>query len=230
VRPARLRPLRHHPMTGPCQECGQPHVTHTGTPACSGHVVYDRDSYEPGQLRPPLPEPRPCKRAPTRGLTVCNSHGARAPHVKAAGQARHAEAQAAAAARKLIPDLADRAAITNPLETLLELASEANAFRESLRVMANSLDGRIRYAAGAGSGEQLRAEVAVYRQALKDTTDLLVAIARLDIEKTLARVTLAQAEQALASLRAGMDEAGLSDEQKRTVMTGAGRHLRAVAG
>jgi hypothetical protein len=61
-----------------------------------------------------------------------------------------AEQKAAATARKLIPDVADRTAITNPLETLLELASEANAFRESLRIMANELDGKIRYAAGGG--------------------------------------------------------------------------------
>lgn len=165
-----------------------------------------------------------------QGQHVCGSHGGRAPQVKNAAAARVAEQQITNAARKLIPDVADRTVITNPLETLLELASEANAFRESLRVMANELDGRIRYSASSGTGEQLRAEVSTYRQALKDTTDLLVQIARLDIEKMLARVTLAQAEQALASLRAGMEEARLTDEQKRTVMASAGRHLRAVAG
>jgi hypothetical protein len=46
----------------------------------------------------------------------------------------------------------------------------------------------------------------------------------------LARVTLAQAEQALAAVRAGMDAAGLTEDQRRSVMTNAGRHLRAVAG
>lgn len=198
-------------------------------PTCSGHVIRDREQYVAGQDRPLLDKPRPCRQfRPTDAGPdwKCDKHGGGAPQVKAV----EAERRFAAAARKLIPDVADRTPIGNPLERLLELASEADAFRESLRHLANALEGDIRYRGQGQGAEQLRAEVATYRQALKDTTDMLVAIAKLDIEKMLARVTLAQAEQALASLRAGMDEAALTDEQKRTVMTSAGRHLRAVAG
>jgi hypothetical protein len=69
--------------------------------------------------------------------------------------------------------------------------------------MANELDGKIRYAPAAASGEQLRAEVATYRQALKDTTDLLVAIARLDIEKMLARIESRKVELTLEAMNQG---------------------------
>jgi hypothetical protein len=47
-----------------------------------------------------------------------------------------------AAARKLIPEVADRTVIDNPLKELLALASEANAFRESLRIISNGSTGR----------------------------------------------------------------------------------------
>lgn len=212
---------------GLCPECEQRHVTKHGHLSCAGHVRFNNDPTSP-DYRKRLPQPRPCQNDPAHGLTRCVHHGAGSKRVQAAGKQRAAEAEVAQVARKLIPDLADRAAITNPLETLLELASEANAFRESLRVMANQLDGKIRYAAGAGSGEQLRAEVATYRQAFKDTTDVLVAIARLDIEKMLARITVAQAEQSMAAMRAGMDDANLDEDQKRKVMGGVARHLRIV--
>jgi hypothetical protein len=214
--------------------CGQRHHTVHGTQACTGHVITDRSTYDPskpfGKQRELLPAPVPCKAAPMRGQACCKQHsGVAASHI-AAGERREAERKMTEAARKLIPDVADRARITNPLETLLELASEANAFRESLRIMANELDGKIRYAANGGSGEQLRAEVATYRQALKDTTDLLVAIARLDIEKLLARIESRKVEFTLDALSSGVNEAGLTDDQKRAVMTGVARHLRLVRG
>jgi hypothetical protein len=207
--------------------CGKRHLTHDGTEACAGHVVFDRASYVKGQHRQRLPEPRPCRRFATPGTPVCKNHGGRAAQVRDAGARRIAEARVEAAARKLIPEVADRTVIDNPLKELLALASEANAFRESLRIISNGLEGRIR---GHGTTETVRAEVTMYRQALKDTTDILGLIARLDIEKILARVTLVQAEQALAAFRAGCDAAGLTEEQRRSVMTNAGRHLRAVAG
>src|SRR4051812_29878356 len=207
--------------------CGKRHLTHDGTQACTWHVVLDRAGYVKGQKRPKLPEPRPCRKSAVAGTPVCNNHGGMAPRVRGAGTRRIAEARVEAAARKLIPEVADRTVIDNPLKELLALASEANAFRESLRIISNGLEGRIR---GDGNTESIRAEVTMYRQALKDTTDILGLIARLDIEKILARVTLVQAEQSLAAFRAGCDAAGLTEDQRRSVMTNAARHLRAVAG
>lgn len=210
-----------------CSSCGQRHLTRYGTQACSGHVTHDRASYIPGQDRKKLDQPRPCAAAPISGGNVCRNHGASS-KVKAAGQRRETERAMTEAARKLIPDLADRTAITNPLETLLELASEANAFRESLRIKANELDGQIRYAASGAAGEQIRAEVTLYRQAIKDVTDLLVAIARLDIEKMLARIESRKVEMTIEAMNRGCDDAGLNEEQKRAVMAGVARHLRSV--
>jgi hypothetical protein len=200
----------------PCPTCGEPHLTaQHGVQACTGHISTGERA---GQ---------PCRRSPIRGARVCQYHGGAAKQVREAGQRNVAEQKAAATARKLIPDVAERVAITNPLETLLELAGEVNAFRESLRIKANELDG-IRYAAGSGAGEQTRAEVTLYRQAIKDTTDLLVAIARLDIEKMLARIESRKVEMTLDAMNQGCTDAGLNEDQKRAVMVGVARHLRVV--
>jgi hypothetical protein len=209
--------------------CGQRHLTRRGVQACSSHVRTDRTTYAPGEPRDPLPQPRPCRSSPFTGMPTCQRHGINQAHREVAAQ-REAERKMTEVARKLIPDLADRVPITNPLEKLLELASEVDAFRESLRLLANGLQGDIRYRGTGAGAEQLRAEVAVYRQALKDTTDLLVAIARLDIEKMLARIESRKVEFTLDALSQGVNDAGLTDEQKRAVMTGVARRLRLVRG
>lgn len=202
-----------HKLGETCPSCQTVHLTHDGKDACVGH---SRDG-----------SGRACTKLPEPGLPVCYSHGAGNPNAQQVGEQRAAEAKLEAAVRKLIPDVADRARITNPLETLLELASELNAFRESLRLKANDLDS-IRYAASGAAGEQIRAEVSLYRQAIKDTTDLLVAIARLDIEKMLARIESRKVEMTIEALEHGCKQAGLDEEQKRTVMAGVARHLRAL--
>lgn len=212
--------------------CGQPHVTRHGGQACGGHVTADRNTYDPtkprGKRRKLLDEPRPCTQAPMTGMTRCRIHGAGTATAIAAGQRREAERKMTELARQLIPDADSRTPITNPLERLLELASEADGFRESLRMLANKLGDDIRYRGTGAGAEQLRAEVATYRQALKDTTDLLVSIARLDIEKMLARIESRKVQLTLDAMNHGCDDAGLDDQQKRAVMAGVARHLRSV--
>lgn len=222
-------------MTGAwCDRCQADHVgQNPGGHPCMGHAAVKNDQGEKLRDAAGQVQFRPCRHNAMRGQTKCHMHGGRAPQAKTAGQQRAAEAEVTALARKLIPDADQLTPIVNPLQRLLELAAEADAFRESLRRLANDLDGRIRYAGvgtGAAGGEQLRAEVATYRAAMRDVTDLLVQIARLDIETMLAKVTVAQAEQSMAAMQAGCDAAGLDDEQKARVMAGVGRHLRVVAG
>lgn len=215
-----------------CPRCdaGLPHVqSRNGKPACTGHVMFEHRNTPSDEPKVRLAHPAPCNKGPMRGQTICDKHGGTAKQNKAAGGQRTAEAEVTATARKLIPDADERTPIANPLERLLELASEADAFRESLRHMANKLDaGDIRYRGTGAGAEQLRAEVTTYRQALKDTTDMLVAIAKLDIEKMLARIESRKVDLVLDAMNAGVNEAGLDDDQKRAVMAGVARHLRSV--
>lgn len=207
---ARRAALRLAPRT--CDKCATQHVTKDGHQACIRHKLPSRGGAA-------------CKNAPMPGRTLCRSHGGNAPHNKRGAAKRQLEA----VARKLIPDLDDRTPITNPLERLLELAGEADAFRESLRLLANKLDNQIRYFGSAG-GEQLRGEVAMYRVAIKDVTDLLIAIAKLDIDNQLVRLETRRVEMTVTALKAGAVDAGLTEEQQRSVMAHVGRHLRLIAG
>lgn len=209
------KPAKHH-VGEECPSCGFVHMTtassrNPSVPACVGH----NRSAPHG----------PCKQPPKRGQNVCGSHGGRTPAALAAGARRENEAKLADVARRLIPNVDERTPIRNPLERLLELAAEADAFRESLRILANTLDDDI---AAGNHGEQLRAEVATYRAALRDVTDMLVAIAKLDIESLLARIESRKVDLVMTALTAGLDDAKLSADQKRTVVAGVGRHLRLV--
>lgn len=98
-----------------CEQCAQPHVTRHGGQACTGHVTHDRDTYVPGQDRQPLAEPRPCKRAPIRGTTVCDSHGAGADQVRRAAEQRVAEEKAEQTMRRFAGPID-----TTPTEALLD--------------------------------------------------------------------------------------------------------------
>lgn len=86
-------------MTDPCPRCGQPHVTTTGTPACTAHTSSGRA----------------CRKAPVRGLAVCTTHGGSAPAARAAA-ARNLEAQAATQAVRTLGLPVD----ITPTEALLQ--------------------------------------------------------------------------------------------------------------
>lgn len=209
----------------PCGKCGQPHVVpsgiHAGKPSCAGHISGGRDRKDQAG--------RPCRNLPAPMLAKCKRHGAGNKVSRAASERKVAEAKVAATARKLIPDADQRTRITDPLAKLLELAEEADGFRESLRVLSNELENRIRYEAEHG-GEQLRAEVATYRAAMRDVTDLLLAIARLNIDERLARIEERRIQIVISALTGGLNDAGVAADVKRSVITHVGRRLRAVAG
>lgn len=89
----------------PCAECGQPHVTRHGGPACTGHAnVKDDDGNIIGK--------RPCRRP---GPQKCAHHGGGAPQVKAKRAREAAEAKAAAVLRRFGEPID-----TTPTEALLD--------------------------------------------------------------------------------------------------------------
>jgi hypothetical protein len=127
-----------------------------------------------------------CRQRPMAGGTVCQTHGGRAPQVRAA------------AARRLVTErvTADAAAIlahegvdplADPVEALARLASEAQAFKLALAARVNDLSSVRFMASGAGT-EQLRSEVALYERALDRTARFLEMLAKLGYEDRRTRV------------------------------------------
>lgn len=113
------------------------------------------------------------------GGTVCRSHGGNAPQVRAKAKQRQLEQ----AARRLLP--AEYREHPDPLGEALRTLSEAVAFKDAVRSLVGDL-GVLRYE--GHSGEQLRAEVAVYERALDRVGSMCERLIRLDIETRLTRV------------------------------------------
>lgn len=111
-----------------CETCGQPHVTRYGRQACTGHV--DECEACEWRTRNRVGEPcvkcgadrvalRACRRDPARGGTVCGSHGAGAPQVRAANGRNRAMAAAVAELQ-----LGGRVEVSHT-EAMVEMVQEA---------------------------------------------------------------------------------------------------------
>jgi hypothetical protein len=142
----------------------------------------------------------------TPGFGPCKLHGGCLPNVVKSFGTRRIDAEARDAVRGIVIE-----DVTDPLKALARHAGEIVAVRDFLRGEVERLES-IRYQAGAG--EQLRAELAAYQAALRDTTAVLGMYARLNIDERLARITHRQAEIVVEALNAGLEAAGVTGEER----------------
>ena len=144
----------------------------------------------------------------TPGFGPCKLHGGCLPNVVKSFGTRRVDAEARDAVRGIVIE-----DVTDPLKALARHAGEVTAVRDFLRGEVERLES-IRYQAGAG--EQLRAELAAYQSALRDTTQVLSLFARLNIDERLVRISRQQADVVVAALNAGLDAAGVTDFDLRS--------------
>lgn len=161
-----------------------------------------------------------------RGMRVCYYHGGATRHAKNAAAARTAQAELDEQIRNTLISL-DIEPVDNPLDELARLAGEARAFKNELARHVEALT-ELRYR--GGGGEQIRAELTLYRDALRDLGSLLVQIARLNIDERLARVSERQAEIVADAIGAVLNELGLPREVQVEARRGLARHLHTVPG
>lgn len=200
-----------------CEKCGRVHSPTVGSRPCLGHI---------SGISHPERKGEPCTRQALVGMDVCHAHG---PNKAARAKARRVaeEQKTIAKARKLIPDVADRDTIGDPVEKLIAIAEEAAAFMESLRILANGLNDKIRYKASGAGTEQLRAELSLYQGTMKDLSGILVSLARLDLDKRLAQSQVARDQAYFKVLVAILAERGI-DVTEPEVAAQVERHLHAV--
>lgn len=141
------------------------------------------------------------------GYGPCKLHGGCLPNVIKSVGTRKVDADARAAVRGIVIE-----DVTDPLKAFARHAGEIVAVRDFLRGEVERLES-IRYQAGAG--EQLRAELAAYQAALRDTTQVLGVYARLNIDERLVRITQMQADIVVDALNAGLDAANIRDFDTR---------------
>lgn len=167
---------------------------------------------------------KPCGRWANKGAEVCNSHGGRAPQVKAKARERVAERQIGAVLGRLniVP-------VHDPLTALAELAGEILAWKELAADRVAQLQELARENHLVGN-EDVRADVQVFERAMDRAVTVLATIARLNIDERLAKISEQQAALVREALTKALADAGVPREQQRETVTHLARHLRVVSG
>ncbi len=160
------------------------------------------------------------------GTTVCSSHGARAPQVKAAAERRVAERKAREAVAKMgkvAPGSVD------PLDVLDETLAEVVALKERLGAIVAKLgDESLRYEGRAG--EQLRAEIAAYMASIRDCVKTAETIVKLGLDERRVRVSEVQVVMLAQGVRRILDDLDLSPRQRQLAATSVPSRLRELEG
>lgn len=156
-----------------------------------------------------------------KGYGRCRKHLGNAPTVAKAAERERLEDRARAELARL-----DVTPVDNPLEELQKLAGRVLAWEEVIGGLVNGLSG-IRYESEHG-GEQLRAEVALLERAMDRCERVLVAMARLNIDERLVRVTERQGSLLVEAVKGALDDLGI-DRSGEAVRRAVARRLRLVA-
>ena len=159
----------------------------------------------------------PCRGAAMRGIDKCRMHAGR----KATAVRLEAEARAELARLDVPP-------VDDPLSELARVCGQVLAWKDSMAGRVAQLTS-LRYENENG-GEQLRAEVALWERALDRCERFLTAMARLNIDERLARISEARAEVIIAVFTAALERAGIEGEQLDLVLTAADEEFARAAG
>lgn len=154
------------------------------------------------------------------GYGNCKLHSGSTPAGKTAAARQRVQAEATAALRGMQIEPID-----DPLTELAQHVGEVRAMRDVLREEVNRLE-ELRYK--GATGEQIRAELAAYQAALRDTTQALVQYARLNIDERIARIDEKKADRVVAAINAVIDFFGATGQQAAQAREAAVRRLKAV--
>jgi len=150
------------------------------------------------------------------GFGRCKLHGGCTPDHRNAATEERARRELA---RLNLPPVED------PLTELARIAAEVVAWKDAIGGKVNELTS-LRYEADQG-GEQLRSEVALWERALDRCERFLTAMARLNIDERLARISEAQAAAVIAAIAVACDVLRVTPEQRRMAIEAVRDHLAA---
>jgi hypothetical protein len=156
----------------------------------------------------------------------CKLHGGNTRNHRTAAAARQVED----GARRALADM-HLEPVDNPLQALALHASEVMALRNYLRGEVSRLES-LRYQ--GGTGEQVRAELSAYQSALRDTTSVLTAMAKLNLDDRLiaiqSRISEQQGMLIATAVRLILDDLGLTPQQHALVPKVVPARLRELSG
>lgn len=159
------------------------------------------------------------------GVGKCKLHGGSTPNHEKAGQQQLLELEA----RTAFGRLSDHSnPVTDPLSALSALAGHVTAWMEFLAGRISALE-QLAWE-GEFTGEQIKGEIVLFERSMDRCSHVLTAMARLNIDQRLAKVSERQVEIVTAAITASLAELGLNAEQQREARSGVVRHLRLVTG
>lgn len=175
---------------------------------------------------------KPCRKNAIAGGTVCPTHGGAAPQVRA---------KAAVVAEVMKWGIGD--ATDNPGETLLRLITQSRRRADLLadeieQLVAESpnlrdaLVGEAWVSTDQGNykaGEYIRGLAQLEATERDRLANFCTKAIAAGLAERMVRVREKEAAMAHEALIAGLDEAGITGETRRKVLSGAARHLRLVA-
>lgn len=184
---------------------------------CIGHRPEDHG----GRCHAHKDDGAPCGRWPTRGTTICKSHGAGAPQIKAKAAARIEEER-----QRKVLDKYDPTPVDDPLTALAELAGRARAWLETAEAEVAKLEHLDTWS--ESTGEQVKAIVTVFERSMETTRKVLVDMAKLDLENRIAAVLTFRAESVKQLVDLLVEF--VAAERRGEARDAAVRHLRVVGG
>lgn len=160
---------------------------------------------------------------PHPGIGRCKNHGGSTPTQIKAAEIERVERETRLQFGKLV----EIRPVDNPLEVYRGFAGRVMAWLETLDAVVTDLkDMRYR----ARSGEQLRAEVAVFERAMDRANTVLATYARLGIDDRLAGIEEAKAAMVIAAIDAALRHAGVVGAAAADAKRVAASHLRVIEG
>lgn len=151
-------------------------------------------------------------------------HGGAAPQARKAAADRVLDKTLRGMAARLGP----AQPVGDPLTALSALAGEVVRWKDFLASRVEELEA-LRYQSDIGT-EQMRSEVAIYAQALRETRETLATIAKLNIDERLARIDELTAQMILKAIEEALKSAGVVGAAATTAKQVAARHLRVLPG
>ena len=152
------------------------------------------------------------------GTGNCKLHGGSTPNGR-----KHALAEQA----RIELARLDVAPVEDPLSELAKITGQVIAWKDQIAAKVNELTS-IRYS--TEGGEQLRAEVALLERAFDRCEKFLTAMARLNIDERLAKISEERAEVIITVFTAALERAGIQGEQFDAVLTAADEEFARQAG
>jgi len=170
----------------------------------------------------------PCKAPAGRGTSHlgsgrCSWHGGAAPNVVKAAARQQAESEARAMLARM-----DVEPVGNPLEALHKLGGQVLAWQETCARLVNRLtEEEVRYP-GALRGEQLRAEIGMFQDSLRQSASVLGLLAKLNIDERMTTIRERDATMIAAAFAASLARAQLGRELEEVVRMDFAGRLRAI--